>query len=117
MFLWSTWVTSSTAQVSELYRGVKVPVLEPSVYKNYEVGGWFAFAQKGYFDLSLYQLEGTNEVINVLLDNGTRENRNAGKTLHRGIEYSIKYMPVESLSLRVGGTNARHEYVNYAEGG
>lgn len=104
-------------QVSELYRGVKVPVLEPSVYKNYEVGGWLAFAKKGYFDLSLYQLHGSNEVINVLLDDGTRENRNAGKTLHQGIEYSIQYSPVKSVKLRFGGTNARHEYVEYIEQG
>lgn len=104
-------------QISDLYRGVKVPVLEPSVYRNYELGGWFAFGQKGYIDLSFYQMEGTNEVINVLLDDGTRENRNAGETLHQGVEYGIRFNPIKNISLRIGGTNARHAYVAYIERG
>ncbi|ELR71083.1 TonB-dependent receptor [Fulvivirga imtechensis AK7] len=102
-------------QVSELYRGVKVPVLEPSVYKNLEVGGWFSIVEKGYFDISFYQMRGTNEVINVLLDDGTRENRNAGETLHQGVEYGFRYVPLNNLHIRVGGTNATHEYSDYQE--
>jgi len=104
-------------QVGELYRGVKVPVMEPSVYYNLEAGGWFSFAQKAKLDVSLYQLRGTNEIITVFLDDGTVENRNAGETLHQGIEYSINYAPHETFSLRFGGTNARHEYVEFEESG
>ncbi len=102
-------------QVSELYRGVKVPVLEPSVYRNYEVGGWFAFAENGYFDLSLYQLDGSNEIVNMLLDDGTRENRNAGKTRHQGIEYGIRYSPISSLIFRLSGSYAHHQYVEFVD--
>lgn len=55
-------------QITELYRGVKVPVLEPSVFYNYEIGGWWSFSnEKGYVETSLYRLEGTNEIINVQL--------------------------------------------------
>jgi len=104
-------------QVSELYRGVKVPVLEPSLYYNYELGGWWNFGKHIALDISLYQLDGTNEILNVYLDDGTTENRNAGKTLHRGIEYSISYSPVTALKFRFGGTNAHHEYVDYVESG
>lgn len=104
-------------QISDLYRGVKVPVLSPSVYQNMELGGWFAFFQKGYLDVSFYRMQGTNEVISVLLDDGTRENRNAGRTLHSGIEYGIRYNPFRSVSFRLGGTNARHKYVSYSEQG
>ncbi len=104
-------------QVSELYRGVKVPVLEPSLYYNYELGGWWDLGEKVAVELSLYQLDGTNEIINVYLDDGTTENRNAGKTLHRGIEYSVNYSPMNQLKLRFGGTNAHHEYVDYVENG
>src|SRR5690606_22956739 len=102
-------------QVSELYRGVKVPVLEPSLYYNYELGGWWNFGEKIALDVSLYQLDGTNEIINVYLDDGTTENRNAGKTLHRGVEYSVNYSPISQFKLRFGGTNAQHEYVDYVE--
>ena len=104
-------------QVSELYRGVKVPVLEPSLYYNYELGGWWNFGEKVALDVSLYQLDGTNEIINVYLDDGTTENRNAGKTLHRGIEYSLNYIPISQLKFRFGGANAHHEYVDYVESG
>ena len=104
-------------QVSELYRGVKVPVLEPSLYHNYELGGWWNFGERISLDFSLYQLDGTNEIINVYLDDGTTENRNAGQTLHQGIEYSINYSPVSQLKFRFGGANSRHEYVDYVESG
>ena len=104
-------------QVSELYRGVKVPVLEPSLYYNYELGGWWNFGEKVALDVSVYQLDGTNEIINVYLDDGTIENRNAGKTLHRGIEYSVHYSPITQWKFRFGGTNAQHEYVDYVESG
>lgn len=104
-------------QVSELYRGVKVPVLEPSLYYNYELGGWWNIGEKVALDFSLYHLDGTNEIINVYLDDGTTENRNAGETLHRGIEYAVNYSPIPQLKLRFGGTNAHHEYVDYVESG
>lgn len=102
-------------QISELYRGVKVPVLEPSVYGNYELGGWFAFAENGYFDLSFYQLGGSNEIVNMLLDDGTRENRNAGKTRHQGVEYGIRYSPFPSLIFRVSVSYADHQYVEFVD--
>src|SRR5690606_5373454 len=40
-------------QVSELYRGVKVPVLDPSLYFNYELGGWWNWGDKLSMDVSL----------------------------------------------------------------
>ena len=36
----------SAPGVSDLYRGVKVPSLQPSTYQNYEAGGWLTFAKK-----------------------------------------------------------------------
>lgn len=104
-------------QVAELYRGVKVPLLEPSLYYNYELGGWWILADNISLDLSLYRLDGTNEIISVYLDDGTTENRNAGQTLHQGIEYAVQYSPSSQLKFRFGGTNAHHEYVDYVESG
>lgn len=105
-------------QITELYRGVQVPNLEPSDYMSYEAGGWISFAQaRGYLDLSIYQLDGKNEIVSVRLPDGSYENQNAGRTLHRGIEYTLRYAPVESLSFRFSGTNARHTYLEYVERG
>lgn len=104
-------------QVSELYRGVKIPSLKPAQFDNYEIGGWVQLNKKLSFDYSFYQLDGTNEIISVRLDDGTRENRNAGKTEHRGVEYGLNWSITNDLSLRVSGTNASHKFVDYVEDG
>ena len=105
-------------QISELYRGVQVPALQPSYYTNYEAGGWISFAQaKGYLDISLYQLNGKDEIISVRLPDGSYQNQNAGRTSHSGIEYTLKYAPAESILLRWSGTNAYHRFGDYTERG
>jgi iron complex outermembrane recepter protein len=105
-------------QITELYRGVQVPSLQPARYANYEAGGWISFAQtKGYLDLSAYQLDGANEIVSVRLADGAYVNQNAGKTRHRGLEYTLRYTPAAGLSLRFSGTNARHTYLQYTERG
>ncbi len=105
-------------QITELYRGVQVPTLQPSDYRSYEVGGWWSFLQhKAYLDVSVYQMEGTNEIISVRLDDGSYRNQNAGSTRHRGVEYTLHYTPLEALSLRGSGTNARHWFLEYVERG
>ncbi|NEM97669.1 TonB-dependent receptor [Pontibacter burrus] len=105
-------------QITELYRGVQVPILKPANYNNYELGGWISFAQtKGYLDVSFYQLDGRNEIVNVRLDDGSYENQNAGRTRHRGLEYTLKYAPVDGLNFRFSGTNAKHAYIEYNEKG
>jgi len=104
--------------ISELYRGVKVPMLKQSTYRNYEAGGWFGFADdKGYVDIGVYNMQGTNEIISVKLDDGTYENRNAGRTTHRGVEWNVRYSPIRSLWLRCSGQYADHFFNEYIEKG
>jgi outer membrane receptor protein involved in Fe transport len=101
--------------VGELYRGVKTPVLQPARFSNYEIGGWAALLEtKLRAEVSLYQMNGTNEIVSFLLPDNSTENRNSGKTLHRGIEYSFTYAPSQELAFRFGGTNALHKYLVYA---
>lgn len=105
-------------QVSELYTGVKVPQLKPSTFYNYEAGAWLAlFRGKLTADLSIYQLEGTNEIISVKLDDGSFANQNAGKTSHKGIELGINASPNKSISLRFGGAYSFHRFVDFTEKG
>lgn len=104
--------------ISELYRGVKVPVLKQAIYNNYEAGGWFGFAQeKGYVDVSTYEMKGSNEIVSVRMADGSYENRNTGATTHRGVEWNIRYAPVSSIFLRTSGTYASHIFNAYAEKG
>lgn len=105
-------------QVTEMYRGVKVPNLDPAVFYNYEAGGWISLLKgKLSADMSLYYLDGTNEVVSVKLDDGSTENRNAGKTLHKGIELGINANPVKDISFRFSGAYSRHEFVDFNEKG
>ncbi|PWJ35996.1 TonB-dependent receptor [Sediminitomix flava] len=105
-------------QVSELYRGVKVPVLDPATYSNYEVGAWYELPNNlGYFEMALYQMIGEDEIVSVIDTEGNAVNQNAGETLHQGIEYSLKIFPVRDLELRFGGTSATHVYEEFVEKG
>jgi iron complex outermembrane recepter protein len=62
-------------QVTEMYKGVKVPELKPSVFYNYEIGGWAELIKgKLSADISAYKLEGTNEIISVRMDDGSSQN-------------------------------------------
>jgi outer membrane receptor protein involved in Fe transport len=104
--------------ITEMYSGVKVPVLKPATYHNYEVGGWLGFANdKGYVDVSVYQMKGANEIVSVRLADGTYENQNTGETTHRGVEWNVRYAPVTSLLLRVSGQYADHYFNEYVEKG
>lgn len=105
-------------QVTTLYVGARIPTLKPVYYSSYEVGGWLLFAKnKIRLDVSLYRMDGENEIISVLQDDGTYLSQNAGKTTHQGIEYGVKINPIKSVFINISGTNAMHHFVHYAESG
>jgi iron complex outermembrane recepter protein len=105
-------------QVTELYTGVKVPDLNASVFYNYEIGGWAQlFRNKVSVDLSLYRLAGTNEIIFVKLDDGSFVNQNAGRTLHRGLEFGMNAFLLPGVQARFSGAYSKHEFVEYVEKG
>lgn len=105
-------------QVSELFRSVKVPNLSPSVYNNYEIGGWYEFIKNKLFvDFSLYQLNGTNTIISVRFDDGTYGNANAGKTKHQGVELNVTSQLIKDVQCRIGGSYNKHTFIDYIERG
>lgn len=105
-------------EVSELYRGVTIPSLNPSTFSNYEFGGWISFLKnKAQLEVNFYRLDGINEIISVKQDDGSTKKENAGKTQHQGIEYTLKYAPIDDLAIRVSGANAQHTFVDFIEEG
>ena len=95
-----------------------MPNLDPSIFYNYEAGGWVGIIKnKLSADISVYRLSGTNEIISVKQDDGSYANQNAGKTLHRGIEFGFKANPLSSVSVRVSGAYSLHEFTDYVEKG
>lgn len=105
-------------QITEMYTGVQVPNLNPSVFYNYEIGGWAELVKnKLSADISIYNLTGTNEVISVRMDDGSYQNKNAGKTLHKGVELGMNATPVKDILFRFSGAYSKHQFVDYIEKG
>ena len=105
-------------QVSELYTGVKVPNIKPSVFYNYEIGGWMEIIKKKLsIDVSAYLLKGTNEIIQVKLDDGSFANQNAGRTSHKGIEFGLLATPTHDISFRFSGAYSEHRFDEFIEKG
>lgn len=104
----------SPPTINQMYSGVKVPVLKPAFFNNYEVGGWMVLGKNTVsIDWALYQMDGFNEIVSFRFPDNSTEYRNSGRTLHRGIEYGITFRPNKQLTIRAGGTNATHEFVRY----
>jgi iron complex outermembrane receptor protein len=105
-------------QVTEMYKAVKVPDLNASIFYNYEAGGWWEIIKgKLTADISLYRLRGTNEIISVRLDDGSAENRNAGKTLHQGIEIGFRSRPLKEVEFRLSAAYSEHKFIQFIEKG
>lgn len=104
----------SPPQIADLFFGTKVPSLKPAYFTNYEAGVWTAlFTQKLYLDISVYRMEGTDEIISFRLPDNSTLSRNSGRTLHKGIEYNVTYRPIADIFFRIGGTFASHKYIDY----
>ena len=100
-------------EVGELYRGVKVPTLEPVYYDNYEAGLWLSFSKKLSVDMAYYLLQAKNEIITVRLPDGSRENQNAARTTHRGLEFGIQYFINSQWSFKINGAYSQHFFDDY----
>ncbi len=103
---------------TQLYKQVKVPVLKPATFYSYEVGFWTKLLKnKAYFDLSLYNSDGINEIVEVLMEDGSTQNQSIGKTSHQGIEYTLTVKPIKSFEFRFAGSNSIHKYVDFVSDG
>ncbi|WP_040006517.1 TonB-dependent receptor [Fibrisoma limi] len=89
--------------------------LQPAQFTNVEVGGWASLLdRKVDFDWSIYQMAGRNELLSIRQPDNSTDYQSAGRTLHRGVEYSLTYKPSDQLFFRFGGTNAVHRFVDFA---
>jgi len=103
-------------ETSSLYSSRQLIELKQANFTNYEAGGWVALLdRKLYLDLSVYDMEGRNEIVSILQADNSTQSENVGATRHRGVEYTLTYAPVSEVNFRLSGTNARHSYVEYSE--
>ncbi|TAG29697.1 MAG: TonB-dependent receptor [Sphingobacteriia bacterium] len=88
--------------------------LNPAYFNNYEIGGWVSLLKnKIYVDVTLYQMDGQNELLNIRQPDNSFDYQSAGKTLHRGIEFGITAKPNEQFWFRFGGTTALHRFEDF----
>lgn len=88
--------------------------LKPSTFTNYELGGWASLIKNKLFvDVTLYRLQGRNEVISVRQPDNTTLPTSVGETLHQGIEYGISYNISKQVNIRFGATNALHRFEKF----
>ncbi len=88
--------------------------LKPAQFQNYEIGGWAVFLKnKLYLDVALYQMNGTNELLNIRQPDNSTDYQSAGKTLHRGIELGLTVKPSQQFFFRLGGTTALHRFEDF----
>ena len=88
--------------------------LQPAKFDNMEIGGWASLlANKIYVDAALYQMKGTNELLNIRQPDNSTDYQSAGRTLHRGVELGVTYRPSKQVFLRFGGTHVVHRFVEF----
>lgn len=108
----------SPPQVSTLYRNRNVLMdIRPSIYNNYEIGGYLSLSERIKLDVSLYLLNGKNTLISIRDVDDTIINTNAGRTRSYGLEYGLRFNPTQKWSLSHNGSYARHRYLNFFDGG
>ncbi len=103
--------------ISDLFRETDVPLLDPTTFNSYEIGGWIsALKNKLYFDYAAYYSQGENEVVSVstIIDGITvRENKNVGETSHKGIEFGVKYKFNNALKFHYSAAYSVHTYEKF----
>jgi iron complex outermembrane receptor protein len=88
--------------------------LKPAYFDNYEAGFWVALAkQKILLDVSIYTMNGRNELLGIKQADNSTDYQSAGKTLHKGIEFNLAASPFKSIAFRFGGTYAKHQFVDF----
>ncbi len=88
--------------------------LESATFDNYEVGGWVSLLkQKLLLDISIYQMNGKNELLNIKQADNSTDYQSAGKTLHQGVELGLSFNPTSEFNFRFGGTYAIHKFIDF----
>ncbi len=88
--------------------------LQPAKFDNVEIGGWASLLNnKIYIDGAVYQMNGTNELLNIRQPDNSTDYQSAGRTLHRGVELGVTYRPSKQVFFRFGGTHAVHRFVEF----
>lgn len=112
---WGSYINYSKGfvppQITEIYNAIRVPYLLAQDFSNMEIGSWYQH-KKISAEVSVYSLQGNNEIISVRQTDGVNLNQNSGATSHMGIEYQVRYQLAPTMEISLNGSNTRHKYLN-----
>ncbi|MDR2063094.1 MAG: TonB-dependent receptor [Acinetobacter sp.] len=116
--LYSNWSQGFVPpEVSSLYgANLVTPDLKEATFNNIDAGLRFKLLDDRLDgEITLYRLEGEDEVMSYTKPDNTREPRNTGKTLHQGIEIggTWKLSDLYDQRLKLSGSVAKHEYQQF----
>lgn len=116
--LYSNWSQGFVPpEVNNLYgANLVTPDLKEASFDNVDLGLRFKLLDDRLDgEITLYRLEGEDEVINYILAKNKREPRNTGKTLHQGIEVGGTWKISEQYDqrLKLSGSWAKHEFKQF----
>jgi iron complex outermembrane receptor protein len=102
-------------EVSQLYSSLAVPTLKEAVFRNIDVGFRQRWGRTGKVEATLYRLMGEDEILSYTVSTAplVRENRNAGSTVHEGLELGGSWRPLDMVSMYMSATLSRHQYDAY----
>lgn len=94
-----------TSELYRLQRQQSVADLDSERLDNIELGGRGMFGPLKY-SLAVFKMEKDN----VIFRDSNAFNVSDGRTKHGGVEYEFAWAPIETLSLTLAGTYAKHTY-------
>ncbi len=94
-----------TSELYRLQRQQSIADLDPERLDSIEVGARGAFGVLRY-SLAAFKMKKDN----VIFRDSVGFNVSDGKTDHEGVEYEFNWAPIDTLSLALAGTYAKHTY-------
>jgi outer membrane receptor protein involved in Fe transport len=88
--------------------------LVPVKVDSYEAGARGVLGGRVSYDLSLYDMIKTDDILGYTNPDGTVETVNAGRTLHRGMELGVGAEVVSGLRANAALSLARHRYAAWS---
>jgi outer membrane receptor protein involved in Fe transport len=90
--------------------------LQPVRADNVEIGVRGRVGGRLDYDISVYRLIKSDDILSYTRPDGSTESQNAGSTSHQGVEVAAGFQFAPPLRLDAAWTLARHEYESWAPG-
>ncbi len=103
----------SESQVFRQGSSINTVDLDPVKVDNFDAGVRGRVASYLSYDFTGYYLVKRDDILGLILPDGTDVSSNAGETRHRGIEAGVTTRDYEGLSLRFSGSYAEHTYEDW----